>query len=179
MHVKPSPSSQSSAGTIISLAYHHSDVIMSVMASQITSVRIVYSTIYSGTDQRKHQSSASLAFVRGIHRWAVNSPHKGPVTRKMFPFDDVIMISAYLTVAGKGRMSRHVPSTSDMKQTNLTTEPGQGGSQRIYFLQLSRFLHTGGSGGSPKPLKLHHAVCSCYKTQNWRINNTHWKLVAI
>ena len=39
----------------------------------------------------KHRSSASLAFVRGIHRWPVNSPHKGPVTRKMFPFDDVIM----------------------------------------------------------------------------------------
>ena len=47
---------------------------------------------YSGADQRKHQSSASLAFVRGIHRWPVNSPHKGPVTRKMFPFDDVIMV---------------------------------------------------------------------------------------
>ena len=42
-------------------------------------------------NQRKHQSSASLAFVRGIHRWPVNSLHKGPVTRKMFPFDDVIM----------------------------------------------------------------------------------------
>ena len=52
---------------------------------------IVYSTVYSGADQRKHQSSASLAFVRGFHRWPVNSPHKGPVTRKMFPFDDVIM----------------------------------------------------------------------------------------
>ena len=47
--------------------------------------------VYSGTDQRKHQSSASLAFVRGIHRSPVNSPHKWPVTRKMFPFDDVIM----------------------------------------------------------------------------------------
>ena len=44
-----------------------------------------------GADQRKHQSSASLAFVRGIHRWSVNSPRKGPVTRKMVPFDDVIM----------------------------------------------------------------------------------------
>ena len=42
--------------------------------------------------QRKHQSSASLAFVRGIRRWPVNSPHKGPVTRKIFPFDDVTMI---------------------------------------------------------------------------------------
>ena len=61
------------------------------MASQITSLTIVYSTVYSGVDQRKYQSSASLAFVRGIHRWPVNSPHKGPVTRKMFSFDDVIM----------------------------------------------------------------------------------------
>ena len=64
---------------------------MSLMASQITSLTIVYSTVYSGADQRKHQSSASLAFVRGIHRGPVNSPHKWPVTRKMFPFDDVIM----------------------------------------------------------------------------------------
>ena len=61
------------------------------MASEITSLTIVYSTVYSGADQRRHQSSASLAFVRGIHRRPVNSPHKWPVTRKMFPFDDVIM----------------------------------------------------------------------------------------
>ena len=70
---------------------HYNDVIMSTMATQITSLTIVYSSVYSDTDQRKHQSSASLAFVRGIHRWPVNSPHKGPVTRKMFPFDEVIM----------------------------------------------------------------------------------------
>ena len=72
-------------------AVHYNDVIISAMASQITSLTIVYSTVYSGADQRKHQSSASLAFVRGIHRWPVNSPHKGPVTRKMFLFIDVIM----------------------------------------------------------------------------------------
>ena len=71
---------------------HYNDVIMSTMASQITSLTIVYSTIYSGTNQRKHQSSTSLAFVRGIHRSPVNSPHKGLVTRKMFSFDDAIMI---------------------------------------------------------------------------------------
>ena len=59
---------------------HYHDVIMSSLASQITSLTIVYSTVYSRTDQGKHQSSASLAFVRGIHRWPVNSPHKGPVT---------------------------------------------------------------------------------------------------
>ena len=64
---------------------------MNTIASQITNVLIVYSTVYSGADQRKHQSSGSLAFLRGIHRWPVNSPHKGPVTRKILPFDDVIM----------------------------------------------------------------------------------------
>ena len=70
---------------------HYGDVIMGAMASQITSLTIVYSTVYSDADERKHQSSASLAFVRRIHRGPVNSPHKWPVTRKMFPFDDVIM----------------------------------------------------------------------------------------
>ena len=64
---------------------------MGRIASQITSLTIVCTTVYSGADQRKHQSSASLAFVRGIHRRPVNSPHKWPVTRKIFPFDDVIM----------------------------------------------------------------------------------------
>ena len=72
-------------------SYHYDDVIMGAIASQITSLTIVYSTVYSGADQSKHQSSASLAFVWGIHRGPVNCPHKWPVTRKMFPFDDVIM----------------------------------------------------------------------------------------
>ena len=72
--------------------FHYNDVIMSTMAPRVTSLTIVYSTVYSGVDQRKLQNSASLAFVRGIHRWPVNSPHIGPVTRKMFPFDDVIMV---------------------------------------------------------------------------------------
>ena len=75
----------------LSAHIHYSDDIMCAMASQINSLTVVYSTVYSGADQRKHQSSASLAFVRGIHRRPVNSPHKGPVTRKMFPFHDVIM----------------------------------------------------------------------------------------
>ena len=71
---------------------HYTDVIMGTIASQITSLTIVYSTVYSDADQRKYQSSASLAFVRGIHWRPVNSPHKWLVTRKMFlPFDDVIM----------------------------------------------------------------------------------------
>ena len=72
---------------------HYNDIIMGAMASQITVVSTICSTVCSSTDKRKHQSSASLAFVRGINRWPVNSPHKEPVTRKMFPFDDVIMWS--------------------------------------------------------------------------------------
>ena len=79
---------------------------MSAMASQIPSLTIVYSIVYSGTDQRKHQSSASLSFVWGIHRWLVNSPHKGPVIRKMFPFDDVIMHQLVMLVSK--RFTLHV-----------------------------------------------------------------------
>ena len=111
-------------------ADHYSDVIMGAMASQITSLTIVipppnevgggytgftlsvlYSSVYSGTDQRKHQSSASLAFVRGIHRRPVNSPHKGPVTRKMFPFDDIIM-----------SWSLHVALTSSVSSIDRQTD---------------------------------------------------------
>ena len=62
---------------------HYSDAIMGAIASQSTGLTIVYSTVYSGADQRKPQSSASLAFVQGIHRWPVNSPHKWPVTQKI------------------------------------------------------------------------------------------------
>ena len=80
---------------------HYNEVIVSVMPSQITILTIVYSTVYSGADQRKHQSSASLAFVRGIHRWPVNTRHKWPVTRKMFPFDDVIMSRVLAEVTDK------------------------------------------------------------------------------
>ena len=76
---------------------HYNDFIMGSMASQITSLTIVYSAVYWGADQRKHQSSASLAFVRWIHRGLVNSPHKGPVTPKMFPFDDVISYMSEMT----------------------------------------------------------------------------------
>ena len=70
---------------------HYNDVIMGAIASQITGLTIVYSTVFSDADHRKHQSSASLAFVRGIRRGPVNFTHKWSVTRKMLPFDDVIM----------------------------------------------------------------------------------------
>ena len=70
---------------------HYSAVIMSATTSQITGVSNFCSTVCYGADQIKHQSSVSLAFVRGIHRPPVDSTHKEPVRRKMFPFDDAIM----------------------------------------------------------------------------------------
>ena len=56
---------------------HYSDVIMGTIASQITSLAIVYSTVYSDADQRKYQSSASLAFMWG------NSPETGEFPAQM------------------------------------------------------------------------------------------------
>ena len=75
----------------VSWENHYSNVLMSAMASQITNVLIVCSAVCSGADQRKHQSSALLAFVGGIHQLPVDSPHKGPVSRKMFPFADAML----------------------------------------------------------------------------------------
>ena len=81
---------------------------MSAIASKITSLTIVFSTVFSDAGQRKHQSSASLAFVQGIHRGPVNSPHKWPVTRKMFAFGDVIMKMTWSLVTQlTGDQSQH------------------------------------------------------------------------
>ena len=96
---------------------------MSAVASHITSPKIVYSIVYSGADQRKHQSSASLAFVRGIHRWPMNSPHKGPVTRKMFPFDDVIMKCPHVDGITFRRLLYWVLSTWQLLMGLLTRIP--------------------------------------------------------
>ena len=118
----------------------YNDVIMSAMASQITSHTIVYSSVWSDVDQRKHQSSASLAFVRGIHRWPVNSPTKGPVTWKMFPFDDVIMVNG-------------IPSSSDIQSVKYFCRSGVESNLRkpaaflsLYCVQMLDI----DSGTSPK-----------------------------
>ena len=79
------------SNVMVTTFYHYIDVIISAMASQITDVSIVCSNFWLGADQRKHQSSMSLVFVRGIHQLPVNSLPKGLVARIMFPFDDVIM----------------------------------------------------------------------------------------
>ena len=96
---------------------HYSAVTMSPMAYLITSVSFVYSTVSSDADQRKHQSSSSLTFVTGIHRWPVNSPHKGPVTRKRFPIDDVIMHGTLRI----GILIRHFHSLLAVNRRHLTS----------------------------------------------------------
>ena len=58
----------SSSSSSYPICLHYDDVIMTTIASQITSLTVVYLTVYSDRDQRKHQSSASPAFVWGIHR---------------------------------------------------------------------------------------------------------------
>ena len=118
------------------LILHSSDVIMSAMASQSTCVFIVCSTVCSSADQRKHQNTASLAFVRGIHRWPVDSAHKGLVTRKMFPFDDAIMRweRNQLTIQSHSHDPTQIliPATIDEIKAQikiwLTRSPGDGGA---------------------------------------------------
>ena len=111
---------------------HYNDVIMDTIPSQITSLTIVYSIVYSDADQRKHQSSASLFFVWGIHRGPVNSPHKWPVTRKMFPFDDVIMI-----ICGSWDIS--------LAHSSFGSEDGQTSKLEIVFGNCKKlcYVHDG------------------------------------
>ena len=115
---------------------HYCDVIMGAIASQITT--IVYSNVYSDVDRRKYQSSASLAFVWGIHRGPVNSPHKWPVTRKMFPFDDVIMyahcLRSRVTTLATGPWTRSFDVFFDQNK-RLSKQP-----RRRWFETPSRSL---------------------------------------
>ena len=114
------------------------NVIMGMIASQITSLTIVCSTVYSGANQRKHQISASLAFVRGIHRGPVNSPHKWPVTRKVFPFDDVIMDWSVLVQI----MASHRPLSDPMSMQFIDreTRPIKLCSHRGYVISARLWL---------------------------------------
>ena len=90
---RPGPALYGMLTGILYVILHYSYAIMSAMASQITDVSVVCSIVCSGVDQRKHQSTASLTFVRGIYRWPVDSPHKGPVTWKMFPVDKNVSVA--------------------------------------------------------------------------------------
>ena len=89
---------------------HYDDVIMGAMASQITSLTIIYSIVYSDADQRKHQSSASLAFVWGIHRWIprTNGQWRGKCLHLMtssWSADPVCICDPVITVYADGLAS--------------------------------------------------------------------------
>ena len=113
---------------------HYSDVIMDAMASQFTSLVIVHMIVYSGADQRKHQTSAPLAFVWGSHRWPVNFPHKWPVTWKTFPFDDVF-ISSVVEVSTLNKPDNSWWETYRILDWNrsLTTPSGRSEQGRSYL----------------------------------------------
>ena len=123
----------------------YSGVILSAMSSQITSLTVVYPTVYSGAAQRKYQSSTSLAFVRGIHRSPVNLPHKGPITQNMLQFDDVTILIGNVNMIKMGLMTttfvwfgdfqvfpRHPPTRDVLNQARDTCRR----SHSIYVLRM-------------------------------------------
>ena len=97
------------------ISSHYNCVIMSPMAFQITSLAIVCS-IVSG---KKHQSSVPLPFVRGIYRRPGNSPPKGTVTRKMFPFYDVIMERRHLKISLDWNYQEHYININLFMETHV------------------------------------------------------------
>ena len=107
----------------------------------------VYSSVYSGADQRKHQSSASLTFVRGILRRPVNSPHKGPVTRKMFPFDDIIMYDPIIRkvlrtrdlLVGSPELTVMIPRISETRVLKIYAWQKQRCYHQCYHVDVSTF----------------------------------------
>ena len=129
---------------------HYIDVIMTTMASQITSLMVIYSIFYSGADQRKHQSSASLTFVQVIHRCPVNSPNKGPVTRKMFPFDDVIMVTCSPT--GKVKRNTDGETSPDNALTKLSAWYCRKYSFKIFHFLLPSTNSRPSNGTSFMPM---------------------------
>ena len=125
---------------------------MSAMASQINGISVVCWTVCSGSDQRKHQSSVSLAFVMGIPRWPVDSPPKGPVTQKMFPYDDVIMMP--LLTCNHWKHKSHY-------NANFFFVTGSSTGCRYNNLQCQQWWqswHHGNSQFSAKELRLFHTI---------------------
>ena len=152
------------------------------MASKITAPPppIVYSTVYSGVDQRKHQSSASLAFVPGIHRRPVNSPHKWPVTRKILSLDDVIMEMPFLEILSRNdRMILKVKVNDPIFNTSwenhkmhIWCEFGESSSNWLQIIVQKKFLESYDKifNTSREYLKM-YLWCKCnYSVPNlWRV----------
>ena len=128
---------------------HYSDVIIGAMASQITSLTFVCSSLYSGADQRKYQSSVSQDFVQGIAQMTGELPTKRPVTWKMFPFDDVIMVSLSF-FSSWPRPSRSLEGHADINQFDFVNEtsldpPGSTVPGSEYFIHATQLWIANGS----------------------------------
>ena len=95
------------------MVVHYGDVKMGAIASQITSLTIVYSTVYSDADERKQQSSASLAFVWGSHRGRWIRRTKGQLRGKCFH----LMTSSCICGSGK----RCIPCRNELWPRSMTT----------------------------------------------------------
>ena len=132
---------------------------MTMLASQITSLTVVYSIVYSGVNQRKYQSSASLAFVREIHRGPVNFSHKWPVTRKMFPFDDVIMYAKYIYITNKNCSRLNTP----YRRATLLYCQSQVSMRWERYTPYKKFMSTGhkGEGRCKHELKSGVLITKC------------------
>ena len=145
---------------------------VSTTTKETHGLTIVYSTIHSVADQRKHQSSLSLAFMRGIHRWPVNSPYKWPVMQKMFSFDDVIMVSTVFTdndiVASVAESLTHLISLhsspwQNFPESDMTPTPHQNHKQFYGILMIPSHEH-------------HHLATQHHCILPWQhtLNNTSW-----
>ena len=162
---------------------------MSAIASQTTGVSIVCLTDCPGANQRIHQNSASLAFVRGIHRWPMNSPYKGPVTPKMFPFDDVIMaesnfISWYhhdvyessstlyktsLVCCISPRVSPYITIATDLVRMILKSIIW---AHDIFSIEIIRFITMVQCKNADTPLLTHWRYCSLAASHRYNARRT-------
>ena len=134
---------------------------MSKMASQITRLMIVYSTVYSSADQRKHQSSASLAFVRGIHRWL----HRY-----------CTLLSHWYVNAFHG-IKHNLSNSRNLPDGEITPHPNSIGITKVYITmrwqpRTSHGLHQEmiwmimGLGSNCQPLMHHWSSCHQLLTPN-------------
>ena len=116
---------------------------MTTMASQITSLTVVYSTVYSDADQRNHQSSASLAFVWGIHRDRWIPRTKGQLRGKCFH----LMTSSWYALTGPPPHGKRLGQTT----TAQAQEGNQDGCGRLHPIRDPLAAHPHVPGKSPSP----------------------------
>ena len=150
----------------VRLLFHYSDVITGALASQITGVSIVCSTVFfSSADQRKYQSSASRVFVKGIHQWSVVSLTKS-VTRNMFPFFDVIIfwcLGVWYRLIYPHIQHYHILATNPMLVWSFHYE-----HSTIYYVRGDFLLWIWNS------MKAYHVVHPCEKVIGIFFQNQIW-----